>query len=239
MKTNMRRAVGIAGGIALSALLSTLPAGATVQDVGGAVNVLAEPPTDVRLDALTSDTNAFVFVEQACATLASGLGVDVLNPAGTYGDASTQPGVIPTGTKVDSYYVHIDQVQTAGVRSISGTLTFDRPVLGLIFLTHTLNATDAALGASGTTYPQVSDTAARGYDAPDAVQVSADGLTVTFSTTIAQYQDELRIITEGTCEPATLEQCKNGGWGTYAFKNQGQCVSFVATNGRHGEAAAF
>ena len=33
--------------------------------------------------------------------------------------------------------------------------------------------------------------------------------------------------------PTSKDQCKNGGWRTYGvFKNQGDCVSFVATKGR-------
>jgi hypothetical protein len=34
--------------------------------------------------------------------------------------------------------------------------------------------------------------------------------------------------------PTTKDQCKNGGWRTYGiFKNQGDCVSFVATGGKN------
>jgi len=35
--------------------------------------------------------------------------------------------------------------------------------------------------------------------------------------------------------PTTKEQCKNGGWRNFgtSFKNQGDCVSFVATNGKN------
>jgi hypothetical protein len=36
--------------------------------------------------------------------------------------------------------------------------------------------------------------------------------------------------------PTTKDQCKNGGWKTFtnpAFKNQGDCVSFVATGGKN------
>jgi hypothetical protein len=29
--------------------------------------------------------------------------------------------------------------------------------------------------------------------------------------------------------PTSTAQCMNGGWKTYGFKNQGQCVSFVQT----------
>jgi hypothetical protein len=34
--------------------------------------------------------------------------------------------------------------------------------------------------------------------------------------------------------PTTTDECKNGGWRTYGvFKNQGDCVSFVATGGKN------
>jgi hypothetical protein len=34
--------------------------------------------------------------------------------------------------------------------------------------------------------------------------------------------------------PTSKEQCKNGGWRNFSqFKNQGDCVSFVATNGKN------
>jgi hypothetical protein len=43
-----------------------------------------------------------------------------------------------------------------------------------------------------------------------------------------------------TARPATADDCKNGGWQTYAelgFKNQGDCVSYVSTGGHNGPAA--
>jgi hypothetical protein len=34
--------------------------------------------------------------------------------------------------------------------------------------------------------------------------------------------------------PTSKDQCKNGGWRNFpGFKNQGDCVSFVATHGRN------
>jgi hypothetical protein len=37
--------------------------------------------------------------------------------------------------------------------------------------------------------------------------------------------------------PTSKEQCKNGGWRTFGvFKNEGDCVSFVATNGKNSPA---
>ena len=37
-----------------------------------------------------------------------------------------------------------------------------------------------------------------------------------------------------SCLPATKEECKKGGWRDFeGFKNQGDCVSFVATGGKN------
>jgi hypothetical protein len=39
---------------------------------------------------------------------------------------------------------------------------------------------------------------------------------------------------QGPRLPTSKDQCKNGGWRTYGvFKNQGDCVSFVATGGKN------
>jgi hypothetical protein len=40
------------------------------------------------------------------------------------------------------------------------------------------------------------------------------------------------VVTDAQPFPTTKDQCKNGGWRTFGgFKNQGDCVSFVATGG--------
>jgi hypothetical protein len=42
------------------------------------------------------------------------------------------------------------------------------------------------------------------------------------------------VVTDTRPLPTTKDQCKNGGWRTYGiFKNQGDCVSFVATKGKN------
>jgi hypothetical protein len=42
------------------------------------------------------------------------------------------------------------------------------------------------------------------------------------------------VVTDAQPLPTSQDQCKNGGWKTYAiFTNQGDCVSFVATNGKN------
>jgi hypothetical protein len=42
------------------------------------------------------------------------------------------------------------------------------------------------------------------------------------------------IVTDSPALPTSKDQCKNGGWQSYGvFKNQGDCVSFVATGGKN------
>ena len=42
------------------------------------------------------------------------------------------------------------------------------------------------------------------------------------------------VVTDAKPLPTSKDQCKNGGWRTYGvFKNQGDCVSFVATKGKN------
>ncbi len=183
-----------------SVLLTTTPASAALVASSGNVVVLTSPPASVELGQLTSNDHGFVFNERTCAVLAAALPVDAINPVGTYSETQVQPGTIPAGTQVDSYLVHLDETTNQGL-AVNGSLTFDRKVLGLIFLIPTLNSSDAVVGAPGTTYPTGS-TPSRGYElASDSVQVSADRRTVTFSSSVGTpgFQDDLRIITEGTC----------------------------------------
>ena len=47
------------------------------------------------------------------------------------------------------------------------------------------------------------------------------------------------VVTDARALPTSKDQCKNGGWQSYGvFKNQGDCVSFVATGGKNPPAGA-
>jgi hypothetical protein len=62
------------------------------------------------------------------------------------------------------------------------------------------------------------------------------GSPVTDWTNSSASAGSYRITLTGTrpCLPTKKEECKNGGWRNFgAFKNQGDCVSFVATGGKN------
>jgi CRP-like cAMP-binding protein len=40
-------------------------------------------------------------------------------------------------------------------------------------------------------------------------------------------------VSSGEVRLTSKEQCKDGGWQSFGFENQGDCVSFVATGGKN------
>ena len=66
--------------------------------------------------------------------------------------------------------------------------------------------------------------------------LSADGTTLVFdSTRPGGYGDEdLWVTTRAQIFPTTKDECRNDGWQRFGiYKNQGDCVSYVATNGNN------
>ena len=51
-----------------------------------------------------------------------------------------------------------------------------------------------------------------------------------------QATEDMTFKTYVVALPTSKHQCKDGGWKNFGttFKNQGQCVRFVATGGKHG-----
>jgi hypothetical protein len=80
-----------------------------------------------------------------------------------------------------------------------------------------------------------------GQSAPDEIQVAALGRAPTDCSPLppgvgidATFDHGRAIVFDAPPLPTTKDQCKNGGWQTFGvFKNQGDCVSFVATGGRN------
>lgn len=59
--------------------------------------------------------------------------------------------------------------------------------------------------------------------------------TTSTSTTLAPTTTTTQAPPTGV--PTTKDQCKDGGWQSFGFRNQGQCVSFVASRGKSGRGA--
>ncbi len=158
---------------------------------------------DVSGDQTQSNTDIRLIQEQTL-TLASDLTVDRANPyglSGTFGpEASVGNQIIAAGTEVTSYLLHFDPV-TAGTTA-NGIYTFDQEIVGLIFHTVKLNATDGLLGLSSIIYPTDPDaqsTQFRGAlnEATDQLIISADRRTIDLTMFAGGNGsiDQIRILT--------------------------------------------
>jgi hypothetical protein len=87
------------------------------------------------------------------------------------------------------------------------------------------------------------------YTLADVLALNPDAVVVGFGVNVGTYNPGYNVetdavvfsdatydfeATEPLTSPATKEECKDGGWQTFnpAFRNQGECVSFVASNGQ-------
>ena len=188
---------------------------------GGSVQQLGSAPASVAHGALESAQHVFVFEERSGHTLSSALSVTV-SASGTYTSASVEPAIaatgtsIPAGTTVSSYFVHMDVPAATANATITGTLTFDSDILGVILTNEGLDATDATLGAAGTAYAG-GDPSRRtvSSEKTDVIVISADRRTIQFTAYANNLSlDQFRVVTTGNApdtSPPTITFTGNGG----------------------------
>ena len=183
------------------ALLGAASAQAAIVGYSGAVTVLGASPVSLLEGALESDTTVHAFNERQGLTLASALSVDFVPPS------FTSAGSIAAGTRISSHIIHFDSVD--GGRSptgLTGSVTFDGQILGLIFNDPRLNATDSLLGAPGTAYP--GGVVGRRFlfsEGSDVFSISGGQLTFNFTSFVSDgFIDQMRIVTAAVPTPGSL-----------------------------------
>lgn len=164
-----------------------MPAAATIVSTTGMATQIG-PPASCVPGALTGQ-NAFAWNEQQNVFVNSL--VDMVNNPGS-SNAPT-PGVV--NGIYDSHFIHYDN-QT-GTGPAIGTVTFNNPIVAVIYKGTILDSTDASPGALGTVYPT-------GYlwrglaTAPNSfVTISGNTLTFTLDTFSPVYVvDQIRVLTQ-------------------------------------------
>jgi hypothetical protein len=104
------------------------------------------------------------------------------------------------GEVVDVYYAYLDP---AGTQSGTGSVTFDRPILGIVAYTERLPFSDF-LRVPGAPYPGNPAFNARGWENTEWAQLSADRLTLTFFGTASNPGDQFRIFVTAVPEPSAF-----------------------------------
>jgi len=179
-------------------------ANAQINSVSGQVLALLFPPPSVATGALENDVYGVVFQEQSNLVLSAPLTVNAQGP-GTYDiNNASSSLVVPTGTPIQSYFVHFDSVGMPNQYiSYTCTITFATNILGVIYIDNQLNASDAPLGVSGTTY--ATNEVWRGFEGNfDSITISNDLKTVTINSRLLNHLDQIRIVTEAVPEPSSL-----------------------------------
>ncbi len=194
-------------GLTLAALvaLCLAPPAALAQGVVSSTNVSLLPaaPPSVVQGKITSSTLATAFQEKQNLTLTSALNVDIAKPGAYSFTNMPPPGVLAPGTQVDSFLFYTDPGNTTGITQFTGSLTFDRSILGLIVLSSSLDNTDSLLGAAGTAYP--SGVSNRGLEfqavSGDLITLSGDDRTLNYTFNTGNSVDEVRVITSAAPVP--------------------------------------
>ena len=178
------------------------------------------------------------------------VGADTFTYVVSDGQTATATGtvtltVVAAGTNVppvavnDTVSVKVDTAKTIAVLA-NDTDANSGDVLALVSVTSPAHGT-AVVNATGTvTYTPVA--AYLGSDSFTYVVRDAAGLTATGTVTITvkaatSGDDDDDDEDRGHPNKADMEACKKGGWLSFLFRNQGQCVSSAARDG-HGNGNA-
>lgn len=180
--------------------LTTSFASADIVTTTGDVQVVAAPPS-VRRNDFEHTSLARVFFERLSANFAN-LTVNAVLPGRYDAYADFQDQLIPSPGPFETYFLHFDPVGSVE-GFVDGTVTFDRPMLGVIGRSLTMEQTDYTLGAPGTLYPTNRFDREPEYQPRgnyDYFELSADMRTMTFRLRATDI-DQLRMVVSAVPEP--------------------------------------
>lgn len=191
-----------------------------VTDTDGDVTLLDTPPESVVLGELESDDDLFLFAERSNVTLAGPVAADIVEPGvyfadGTPDDQRTQAnlptGRVPAGTQVDSYFLSFDNAGyefdlrdyfgCVGQIGVSGSVTFDRPIVGVVLRSWKLSRSNDDVGLAEVAYDTATLRHFPGVNVTDGCQsdqvtISADRKTLTTRNFTDIHHDNLRVLVE-------------------------------------------
>jgi hypothetical protein len=171
------------------------PAFAGIVSTDGDIEVV-DAPASVANGALESNQFARVWAEGQDVLLPADLPVDI-DQAGTYQAGSAYSvGSIAAGTLVRVHYVHVDSL-FSNQATMTGSITFDSPILGVMVTGTGLAGTDSFNEAATTFEP---DGTLRRFETTgtDVISISPTSPeTLTFTAQISSGMDQLRVFTMG------------------------------------------
>lgn len=166
-------------------ILAATSAHAAITGTTGSALQIGPPPACVP-GALTGAT-AFAWDEATNRGFA-GLADMINNPAS---NGTAIPGFI--GGVFDSHFIHFEGIP--GIIGVGGTVSFNNPIVAVMFLQPNLDASDAPLGAFGTVYP--TGLPFRGVTATSFFSIAGNTLTFQLSSTaLPNDVEQIRVLTQ-------------------------------------------
>ncbi len=165
--------------------------------LNGSLRFEREIPVSLCTGALEHDEYIRVLLEHTDVRLTTHMAVNIAGP-GQYDSFEKVAETLAKDTRVDSYLLHWDPKTPVGTqRIVSGSVTFRRPILGVLVSVDRLSATDARFGRLGVQYP-TNDVSRRLESASDrqnadTIVLSPDRLTLEVRLR-AISMDQVRIL---------------------------------------------
>jgi hypothetical protein len=176
-------------------------------------------------------------MRRAAIVICLGLATLAITPGATSAQTPTQDSVVGSGTTSNGFTFDIDARSGPGgvnptgevaFRFSDGTVFFAGPVTclsvdGSFAIIRVQTSQFGVVGLEVTDSPAGDLIRAIPVGSPSPCALLGGALDFPVSTGDV-------VVTDAPQLPVSKDQCKNGGWRTYGvFKNQGNCVSFVAT----------
>lgn len=172
--------------------------------VQGDLLVPSGRPSSSESGAWESSEDLAFIIHERDDVLDSSLQIDLRAESGMYGVGAASPmaDLIPAGTPITSYLLHFDPSDLSAATSATGTISFERPLLGVIFTDATLASSDPLLASVGryATAERMID-----LEGSDWLSISDDLKTLSFQFSASSTQMfNIRLITaQVSLVPAT------------------------------------
>lgn len=186
----------------VAASLAAASAHGSIVSTSGQMTQIAPPPS-LQVGQQAFGTYA-VAINEKQNVLFNGV-VDRLNPVVGFNYTTSTVAPAFLSASVNSHIIHFDDTNTSTPRvNVVGTVTFNSPIIGLIYINTRLNQSDAQLGNIGTTvYPF--GVANRGfavaYSGLDTARLLSPN---TIQVTLGAAIDQIRVLTLPVPAPGSM-----------------------------------
>lgn len=178
----------------VSDYLQTWQASFGVEAVEGGMRI-AEPNERALPGKVVDGEQLLIFPERQSVELPAGFVVSATEPGAYHSRLGLKQQVaLDSPLAVDSYLIQFNPERLfspESPRRFSGTLKFDRPVVGLLFRAAMLDESDAMMGLPSADFGGVFR---RGINDSDEVSLSTDRRTLTVTFDVINGVDQIRVL---------------------------------------------